>query len=172
MAELIFDRVIDAAASVDPTASADAVGSVHESLALPFAARQKARQRVQLASGRDAGLKLPRGTVLRGGDLLQSDCGTVVRVEAAPETVSIVRTADPHLLARAAYHLGNRHVWVEVGDGWLSYLADHVLDDMLRGLGVAPEPEKAPFEPEAGAYSGHGSGNGHAAPHEHSHGPH
>ena len=63
-----------------------------------------------------------------------------------------METDDPKALARAAYHLGNRHVPVQVGDGWLRYLADHVLDDMLRGLGLEPKSEQAPFEPESGAY--------------------
>ena len=152
VAELIFEQVIQPENGEAPT---------EDVLSLPFDARQKARQRVILNSGREAGLKLPRGTVLRGGDLLQSSSGVIVRVEAEPEAVSIVHTEDPHLLARAAYHLGNRHVWVEVGDGWLRYLADHVLDDMLRGIGVEPASEKAPFEPEAGAYSSHGAQHGH-----------
>ena len=71
---------------------------------------------------------------------------------AGPEAVSTVNADDPKALARAAYHLGNRHVAVQVGDGWLRYLADHVLDDMLRGLGLEPKSERAPFEPESGAY--------------------
>ena len=86
----------------------------------------------------------------------------VIRVLAAPETVSTVRCADPHLLARAAYHLGNRHVPLQIDPGLLRYQHDHVLDDMLRGLGLTVETEQAPFEPEAGAYQ--------SAPHSHSHG--
>ena len=95
---------------------------------------------------------LPRGLGLRDGDLLAADDGRIVTVVAPPEAVSTVSTNDPKALARAAYHLGNRHVPVQVGDGWLRYLADHVLDDMLRGLGLEPKSEQAPFEPESGAY--------------------
>lgn len=121
-------------------------------LVLPFERRRKVRQRVVLESGEAVALMLPRGSSLRDGDLLASDEGRVVAVEAGPESVSTVRADDARALARAAYHLGNRHVAVQVGDGWLRYLADHVLDDMLRGLGLTPTAEQAPFEPESGAY--------------------
>ena len=121
-------------------------------LVLPFERRRKVRQRVVLESGEAVALMLPRGSSLRDGDLLASDEGRVVAVEAGPESVSTVRADDARALARAAYHLGNRHVAVQLGDGWLRYLADHVLDDMLRGLGLTPTAEQAPFEPESGAY--------------------
>ncbi len=133
----------------------EAAGSAGDQLVLPFESRQKARQRVALRSGRVARLKLPRGTVLRGGDRLRGSGDLLVEVVAAPEAVSTLRCNDARLLARAAYHLGNRHVWVEVGDGWIRYLSDHVLDEMLSVLGVSVESEMAPFEPEAGAYSHH-----------------
>lgn len=156
MDELVFSALCDTPAA-------------HEDLlVLPFAERQKARQRALLESGRAVGLKLPRGTVLRGGDLIRSDCGLVVKVQAANEPVSTVRAVDPVALARVAYHLGNRHVWVQVGDGWLRYLADHVLDDMVRGLGAEVSAESAPFEPEAGAYSA-GGGHHHHHGHDHAH---
>ena len=121
-------------------------------LVLPFEHRRRARQRATLESGEDVALMLPRGLSLRDGDLLATDDGHIVAVVAGPEAVSTVRSENPLALARAAYHLGNRHVAVQVGDGWLRYLADHVLDDMLRGLGLEPESEQAPFEPESGAY--------------------
>jgi len=145
-----------------------------DAVSLPFDLRQRARLRVVLVSGRDAGLKLPRGTILRGGAVLLGTGGLQVRVNAAPETVSTVRCADPWALARAAYHLGNRHVWVQVGEGWLRYLHDHVLDAMVRGLGLEVTVEEAPFEPEGGAYSsgheqGHGHGHAHGHRHEHEH---
>ena len=124
-------------------------------LTLPFELRSKSRLRTMLSTGEEAGLVLDRGTVLRGGDLLLADDGRVVQVVAAAEQVSTVRAADPWSLARAAYHLGNRHVALEVGSGWVRYLHDHVLDDMVRGLGFEVTIEDAPFEPEAGAYGGH-----------------
>ena len=121
-------------------------------LVLPFERRRKARQRAVLESGEAVALVLPRGLGLRDGDLLAADDGRVVTVVAGPEAVSTVHADDPKALARAAYHLGNRHVAVQVGEGWLRYLADHVLDDMLRGLELEPKSERAPFEPESGAY--------------------
>jgi len=139
-----------------------------DSVSLPFDLRQRARLRVVLASGREAGLKLPRGTILRDGDVLQGSKDQCVRVVAAPETVSTVHCEDPWQLARAAYHLGNRHIWVQVGAGWLRYLHDHVLDDMVQGFGLAVTVEQAPFEPEGGAYTERG-GHHHLHRHEHEH---
>lgn len=133
-----------------------------ERVVLPFERRQIARQRVVLESGREIGIMLPRGTVLRGGDLLRCPSGESVAVLAAAEEVSTVRCGDPLGLARIAYHLGNRHVALEIGDGWVRYGRDHVLDAMVRGLGGDVEHESAPFEPEAGAYAhGHGHSHGH-----------
>ncbi|MDG4553902.1 MAG: urease accessory protein UreE [Candidatus Competibacter sp.] len=123
-------------------------------LTLPFEQRRKSRLRTRLDNGRDAGLFLPRGTVLRHGDRLRATSGLVVEVRAAPETVSTARADDALLLARAAYHLGNRHVALQLGSGWLRYSHDHVLDDMARELGLTVSREQAPFEPEAGAYGG------------------
>jgi urease accessory protein len=100
--------------------------------------------------------------VLRHDDVLEAVDGTRIVVEAAIEQVLKVHAPDPWVLARAAYHLGNRHVAVEVGKGWLKIEHDHVLADMLRGLGVEVESVHAPFEPESGAYA-----HGHAHSHEH-----
>ena len=131
-------------------------------LTLPFEQRQKSRLRTRLDNGEEVGLFLPRGTVLRHGDRLRAANGRVVEVRAAPETVSTARTDDPLRLARAAYHLGNRHVALQLGPGWLRYLHDHVLDGMVRELGLEVIYEQAPFEPEAGAYGG-----GHHHGHDH-----
>ncbi len=138
-------------------------------LTLPIDQRVRSRLRVELDDGRDAGLFLPRGTLLRGGDRLASDEGLVVQVIAAAETVSTVHCDDLARLARAAYHLGNRHVPLQIEAGWLRYRHDHVLDDMLRQMGLEPVVEQAPFEPEAGAYQqaahGHHHAHEHAQPH-------
>lgn len=124
--------------------------------------RIKSRLRITLDDGRDAGLMLERGQLLRGGELLANADGTqVIQVLAAPEAVSTARCSDPHLLARAAYHLGNRHVPLQIEPGLLRYQHDPVLDAMLRGLGLDVEAEQAPFEPEAGAYQ--------SAAHSHDH---
>ncbi len=135
-------------------------------LVLPLQLRTKSRLRTALPSGEEVGVILERGTILRDGDLLLADDGRAVRVVAAPETVSTVSADDPLVLMRAAYHLGNRHVALQIGAGWLRYQHDHVLDDMVRGLGLSVRVEEAPFEPEAGAYGGHSV----LAPHAHSHG--
>lgn len=144
--------------------------SVNDSLTLPFDLRQKSRQRVVLDSGREAALVLPPGTVLRDGDLLRAEDQTVVRVQAAPEPVITARTADPLRLARACYHLGNRHVAIAIGPGWVRCLHDHVLADMLEQLGLAVLEETVVFEPEGGAYAGTALGAGGAHGHGHHHG--
>jgi urease accessory protein len=125
-----------------------------DALQLPFDLRQKSRLRARLVSGKEVALVLPHGTLLRGGDLVGASDGSVIEVIAAPEAVLHIECASPAALARAAYHLGNRHVPVQVGEGWLRIAADHVLAEMLKGLGASVIPMQAPFEPEAGAYSG------------------
>ena len=135
-------------------ANADSQAKAKEQLKLPFDLRQKSRLRTKLMSGEEAWLMLPRGDILRGGDLLLATDGRVVEVVALAEQVLHVICANASELAKAAYHLGNRHVPVQVGDGFLRIASDHVLADMLRGLGATLTPMQAPFEPEAGAYGG------------------
>ena len=137
-------------------------------LSLPFERRQKARQRARLDNGEEVGLQLPRGITLRGGDVVRSAEGAGdVLIEAAAEPVSTVHAQEASALARVAYHLGNRHVWLEVGDSWVRYLADPVLDDMVRQMGYQVVGESAPFEPETGAYHGlpHEGETGHTHAH-------
>ena len=138
-------------------------------LTLPFELRQKSRLVATLESGRQLALALPRGHVLRGGALLLAEDGSVIGVRAADEELSVVRSNDPGALVRAAYHLGNRHVALQIEGGALSYLHDHVLDDMLRGLGLDPRVEQRPFEPEAGAYGRGGHQHEHGNEHHHHH---
>lgn len=130
-------------------------------LSLSIDSRIKSRLKVMLDDGRNAGLFLPRGHILRGGEQLSSECGLVVEVKAAPETVSTVYCKDSHLLTRVAYHLGNRHVPLQVEAGWVRYQHDHVLDEMVEGLGATVTTEKQPFEPEGGAYGGRSGGHHH-----------
>ena len=141
-------------------------GDLTGSVTLPFERRARSRQRVVLDDGREALIDLPRGTVLRDGSLLADARGQVLAVCAAREGVSIARAADACVLLRGAYHLGNRHIAVQLGPGWVRYLHDHVLDDMLRGLGLEVNFAQLPFEPEAGAY-GAGAVSGHAHAHDH-----
>lgn len=145
-------------------------------LLLPFELRSRSRFRARLTSGEEIGVVLARGQVLRGGDLLRAADGRIIEIAAAAETVSTVASTNPSALARAAYHLGNRHVALQIGDGWLRYLHDHVLDEMVRGLGLPVRVEEAPFEPEGGAYAGsasgtalHDHGQRHAGAHPHAH---
>jgi urease accessory protein len=137
-------------------------------LTLDYDQRRKSRQRVVLDGGEEAALVLPRGTVLRDGDRLRDEAGQLIGVRAAAETLSQVAVADALALARAAYHLGNRHVPLEITRHGLQYQHDHVLDDMVRALGLAVTVAEAAFQPEEGAYAG-GHGHGHDHDHDHDH---
>ena len=123
-------------------------------LVLPFELRQKSRLRARLASGEEVGLMLPRGEILRGGDLVTASDGRVIEIVAEKEKLLHIECASPRALAQAAYHLGNRHVPVEVGAGFLRIAEDHVLEEMVKKLGAKVKRLEAPFEPEAGAYAG------------------
>ena len=122
-----------------------APGPSQARLILPFESRQKSRLLAALDDGSEVGVLMPRGTVLRGGDRLASEQGLTVEIVAAAETVSVVTARDPRELARAAYHLGNRHVAVQITADSLRYLHDHVLDDMVRGLGLTVRCASLPF---------------------------
>lgn len=124
-------------------------------LTLPWEKRIHSRLRVTLDNGQEAGLLLERGAVLRNGDLIASEDGVVVEVRASDETVSVVRCTSAEMMGRLCYHLGNRHVALEILSDEVHYLHDHVLDEMVRGLGLTVNISKAPFEPESGAYGGH-----------------
>jgi urease accessory protein len=136
-------------------------GEIDDTLTLTYELRQKSRQRVRLDSGREAALLLSPGTQLDDGDRLRAADGTSVRVSAAMEAVATAHTDDRLRLSLACYHLGNRHVALQIGPGWVRYRPDHVLDEMVRGLGLTAIHEFARFEPERGAY------HGHAHPHRH-----
>ncbi|WP_438393864.1 urease accessory protein UreE [Caballeronia sp. DA-9] len=129
-------------------------------LTLAFDDRCKSRLAARLDNGEEIALVLPRGTVLRDGDMLVADDGALVRVIAAEQDVLVVHAHDAVTLTRAAYHLGNRHTPVEVGAGQLKLEADPVLEDMLKRLGAHVDHALAPFQPETGAYGG-GHKHGH-----------
>ena len=131
---------------------------------LAYDQRERCRLRIALASGATAALFLPRGSVLRDGDLLTGPDGAVVRVRAAMEATYRINARDPQALVRCAFHLGNRHGQVQIGADHLRIRADPVLRDMLAGLGATVTEEQAPFHPEPGAYGG---GQGHAHAHGH-----
>jgi urease accessory protein len=149
-------------------------------VALDWDVRQKSRFEATDSTGRTLGVFLPRGTVVRGGDVLVAEDGSLVRVEAAPQPVMVIRHCtrhgSPFDLLRAAYHLGNRHVQIELRPDHLKIEPDHVLAEMLGRMHLIITNEDAPFEPEGGAYAGghghghdHGHGQGHEHPHAHEH---
>ncbi|QQE92603.1 urease accessory protein UreE [Providencia rettgeri] len=144
---------------------------MHLSLCLTMDERTKSRLKVTLSDGQEAGLFLPRGTILKEGDVLATETGEFVTIEAAKEQVSTVYSDDPLLLARVCYHLGNRHVPLQIEAGWCRYFHDHVLDDMARGLGATVSVGLEKYQPEPGAYGG-SSGGHHHHHHQHDHDEH
>jgi urease accessory protein len=143
---------------------------------LPFEQRKRSRIRAETTCGVVVGLFLERGTVLRNDDLLQAESGELVRISAAIEHVTTVTAPDQLVLLKAAYHLGNRHVPLQVdiadkGIHRLRYLEDYVLDDMVVQLGANIVHEHAPFHPESGAYGSNGKvAGGHHHDHDEQHG--
>jgi len=147
---------------------------------LDWDTRQKSRFDTEDSQGRTLGVFLPRGTAVRGGDVLVAEDGSLIKVIATPQPVLVVRAEAQHGtpldLLRAAYHLGNRHVQLEVQPAHLHLEPDHVLADMLRHMHLVVTEELAPFEPEGGAYSAGGHGHAHHdhghdhAAHDHDHG--
>jgi len=129
---------------------------IKDSICLPYDQRKRGRFKTQTITGQEVGIMIDRGEVMRGDTLMRCDAGDVYKIIAADEVVTTATTDDATLFARGCYHLGNRHVSLQVGDGWLRYQNDYVLDDMLIQLGLKVIHEPAPFEPENGAYGDHG----------------
>ena len=142
------------------------------SLELDWDVRQKSRFDATDSGGRHLGVFLPRGTTVRGGDVLVAEDGSLVRVIAAPQPVLRIPPCSSHGspfdLVRAAYHLGNRHVPIELKPDHLKIEPDHVLADMLRSMHLIVNAVDESFEPESGAYGDHG-GHHHGHGHEHGH---
>lgn len=140
---------------------------------LDWDVRQKSRFDATDSSGRQLGIFLPRGTVARGGDVLVAHDGSLIKVWAAPQAVLKITHCPEHGtpfdLIRAAYHLGNRHVPIELKPDHLKIEPDHVLADMLRAMHLIVNEVTEPFEPENGAYATGGHFGGHHHGHEHDH---
>ena len=150
---------------------------------LDWDVRQKSRFDATDSAGRTLGVFLPRGTVVRGGDVLVAEDGSLVRVTATPQSVLKIthcpQHGTPYDLIRAAYHLGNRHVPIELKPDHLKIEPDHVLADMLRAMHLIVHTVDEAFEPENGAYAngghahgGHGHGHSHDDHDHHGHGHH
>lgn len=147
-----------------------AADEASDTLTLPFEQRCRGRLKAVSDTGRELGLFLDRGPVLRDGDGLRAENGEIVRLCAAEEPVVTARIASGLPLARLAYHLGNRHVQLAIGDdingGWVRFPPDHVLEALAERLGATLEHHTAPFDPESGAYA---AGEAHHHTHDHAH---
>jgi urease accessory protein len=143
------------------------------SIELDWDVRQKSRFDITDSTGRQLGVFLPRGKLVRGGDVLVAEDGSMIRVQAAPQPVLVITPCAEHGsafdLVRAAYHLGNRHVQIELQPDHLKIEPDHVLADMLRAMHLTVKEANAAFEPEGGAYAAGGHAHEHQG-HAHEHG--
>jgi urease accessory protein len=148
-------------------------GTPADVVRLDYDRRTRRRMALVGSGGLSFLLDLTKAPVLRSGDGIRLEDGRIVRVEAAPERLLEITCADEHALARIAWHLGNRHLATEIGDRVIHIRDDHVIAEMVRGLGAAVRPVERPFNPEGGAY-GHGAvhGHGHGHDHPHDHRPH
>tara|TARA_B100001057_G_scaffold282633_1_gene283017 strand:+ start:11680 stop:12165 length:486 start_codon:yes stop_codon:yes gene_type:complete len=137
----------------------------YTSITLEFEARHRRRLRLDLDNGEEVLLDLNKAVAMRGGDGLLTENGHWIKVIAASEQVLKISTKDRSLLVRLAWHLGNRHVAADIRDETIIIKPDHVLKEMLEGLGARVEEISNPFQPEGGAYSEH---NHHQTVSEHS----
>lgn len=138
----------------------DAAGAI----SLDFEGRHRRRIRLETDAGAAVLLDLERATAMADGDGVATDCGRWFRIAAKPEPLLAVTAPNAHELLKLAWHLGNRHTPAEIQPGRLLIRRDHVLAEMARGLGGSVEEVVEPFQPEGGAYGGHGN-----APHDHAH---
>jgi len=149
---------------------AEAPGSPDGQLTLTFDKRQKSRFRATLDDGRPVAVDLPRGRALRGGDQLLGDGELRVSIVGALESLTEATADDALLFARGCYHMGNRHVPLQIEPGRMRFQPDHVLEAMLVSLGLEITPVEAAFDPEPGAYEGKGASHGHEHADQHAHG--
>lgn len=156
-----------------------ASGEIVDRVVLDHGDRHRRRIAMRGLGGTAFLLDLAQATVLEDGDALVLDDGRLVWVEAAPEKLLEVRAPSDHALKRLIWHIGNRHIPAEIGAEALWIAQDHVLAEMVRGLGGSAEPVERPFRPEGGAYQGghghahdHGHHHGQDHPHDHAHPPH
>ncbi|WP_110658058.1 urease accessory protein UreE [Salinicola halimionae] len=154
-------------------ATSDAIAV--DSVTLPFELRMRGRLKATSDSGREIGIFLDRGPVLRDGSLLRAETGEIVAVRAADEPVVTAKIPVGLAQARLCYHLGNRHVQLAIGGsdegGWVRFPPDHVLEALAVRLGATLEYHQAPFDPEPGAYAeGHGHSHGESLGHSRDHG--
>ena len=142
-------------------------------VSLDWDVRQKSRFQTEDSTGRVLSVFLQRGHVVRGGDVLVADDGSLIQVKAAPQTLMRITSCKAHGspfdLTRAAYHLGNRHVPIELQPDHLKIEPDSVLAEMLRAMHLIVHTVEEAFEPEGGAYGSHHGGSGHSHEHEHEH---
>ena len=143
--------------------------AARDRVTLDFDTRHRRRLRLTTDAGVPVLLDLPRAVAMADGDGLQLDDGGWLLVQAAAEEVAEISAVSQHALMRIVWHLGNRHIPTEIFSDAVYIRPDHVLEEMVQGLGASVRRLQAPFQPEGGAYGGHGPAHGHGHGHDHDH---
>lgn len=134
---------------------------IYDSITLDHDTRQKARIKSTTDQGREIGIFVERGHPLRIGEILKTECGLLIEVKGLAEEVSTAVATDWLAFSKVCYHLGNRHTILQVGELWLRFKPDHVLEQLAQNYGLTIDKSPAVFNPESGAYGGHGHSHGH-----------
>lgn len=137
---------------------------IDDSITLDYDTRQKARIKTVTDAGQQIGIFVERGHPLLNGEILRSECGKLIAVNAAVEPVVTASSEDWLVFSKVCYHLGNRHTKIQIGERWLRFKTDHVLEELVLSYGLHIDTQPAIFEPESGAYGTH---KGHAHSHDH-----
>lgn len=128
--------------------------TAHDTLTLDYDDRKRGRFKSVTDAGEEVGVFLDRGKVLQQGQALKTECGKIIVIIAKTEVLTTAKCDDWLVFSKCCYHLGNRHVPIQVGDRWLRFKPDHVLEEMVHIHGMTTEQEELPFDPESGAYKG------------------
>ena len=134
---------------------------IDDAITLDQDTRKKARIKTRTDQGQDIGIFMERGHPLLVGEVLKTECGLLIEVKGMAEPVSTAIATDWLNFSKVCYHLGNRHTSLQVGELWLRYKPDHVLDELAEKYGLSIDHSPAIFEPENGAYGGHGHSHSH-----------
>lgn len=143
--------------------------AIQDSITLDHDTRKKARIKTITDNGQDLGVFMERGHPLLVGEVLKTECGQLIEVKGKAEDVSTAKTDDWLNFSRVCYHLGNRHTSLQIGEKWVRFKPDYVLEELAENYGLSIDKTPAIFEPENGAYGKNSHGHSHKHGHEHSH---
>lgn len=143
--------------------------TITDSISLDQDTRKKARIKGETDGGQAIGIFMERGHPLLVGEILKTECGLLIEIKGEKEPVSTAIATDWLSFSKVCYHLGNRHTSLQIGELWVRFKPDHVLEELAENYGLTINNSPAIFEPENGAYGGHGKSHGHKHSHDNQH---